>query len=103
MNGTAYLFQWLNFDKSLALPLINFPVYFIWFYAGRFYVFYAFHNCQFTHDIYESFDCDPPVDIRGNFLHVSKAFGKFWHDGLVLRLQTYSIDVAQNLLKLFKI
>ena len=26
------------------------------------------------HEIYKSFDCNPPVDVRGTFLDISKAF-----------------------------
>ena len=29
-----------------------------------------------THEIYKSFDCNPPYDIRGTFLDISKAFDK---------------------------
>ena len=34
-----------------------------------------------THEIYNSFDYNPSVDIRGVFLDISKAFDKVWHDG----------------------
>ena len=53
-----------------------------------------------THEIYNSFDYNPSVDIRGVFLHISKAFDKVWHDGLIFKLQTYGID--GKLLKLLK-
>ena len=53
-----------------------------------------------THEIYNSFDYNPSVDIRGVFLHISKAFDKVWHDGLIFKLQTYGID--DKLLKLIK-
>ena len=53
-----------------------------------------------THEIYKSFDCNPPVDIRGVFLDISKAFGKVWHDCLIFKLQSYDID--GKLLKLLK-
>ena len=29
-----------------------------------------------THEIYKSFDCHPPTDMRNIFLDISKAFGK---------------------------
>ena len=29
-----------------------------------------------THKIYKSFDCNPPLDVRGTFLDISKAFDK---------------------------
>ena len=50
------------------------------------------------HEIYKSFDCSPPVDVRGTFLDISKAFDNIWYDGLILKLQTYGIH--GNLLKL---
>ena len=32
------------------------------------------------HDIYKSFDCNPPLEVRGIFLDISKAFDRVWHD-----------------------
>ena len=51
-----------------------------------------------THEIYKSFDCNPPTDRRGIFLDISKAFDKVWHEGLIFKLKTYGID--GDLLKL---
>ena len=45
-----------------------------------------------THKIYKSFYCNPPVDITGVFLDITKAFDKVWHDGLIFNLQEYGID-----------
>ena len=45
-----------------------------------------------THEIYKLFDCNPPVDVRGTFLDIFKAFPKVWHEGLVFKLQTYGIN-----------
>ena len=53
-----------------------------------------------THEIYQSFDCHPPADIRGTFLDISKAFDKVWHEGLIFKLKTYGID--GKLLKLLE-
>ena len=53
------------------------------------------------HEIYNSFDYNPSVDIRGVFLDISQAFDKVWHDGLIFKLQTYGID--GKYLKLLKI
>ena len=50
------------------------------------------------HDIYKSFDSNPPADTRGIFLDISKAFDKVWHEGLIFKLKTYGID--GDLLKL---
>ena len=51
-----------------------------------------------THEIYKSFDCNPPADTRGIFLNISEAFDKVWHEGLIFKLKTYGID--GDLLKL---
>ena len=51
-----------------------------------------------THEIYKSFDCNPPAETRGIFLDISKAFDKVWHEGLIFKLKTYGID--GDLLKL---
>ena len=45
-----------------------------------------------THEIYKSFDCNPPADTRGIFLNISEAFDKVWHEGLIFKLKTYGID-----------
>ena len=38
-----------------------------------------------THEIYLSFD--KKFELRGVFLHISKAFYKVWHEGLIYRLK----------------
>ena len=48
----------------------------------------------------KGFDYNPSVDKRGVFLDILKAFDKAWHDGLILKLQTYGI--GGKLLNLFK-
>ena len=53
-----------------------------------------------THEIYKSFDCPPPTDMRVTFLDISKAFDKVWHKGLIFKLKTYDTD--GKLLKLLK-
>ena len=45
-----------------------------------------------THDIFQSFDCNPSLETRGVFLDISKAFDKVWHDGLFHKLKMYGID-----------
>ena len=51
-----------------------------------------------THNIYKSFD--DGYDVRGVFLHISKAFDKACHDGLIFKLQENRI--SGNLLKVLK-
>ena len=53
-----------------------------------------------THEIYQSFDCHAPTDVRDIFLHISKAFDKVWHEDLIFKLKTYGID--GKLLKLLE-
>ena len=45
-----------------------------------------------THKIYKSFDCNPPYDVRGTFLDISKVFDKIWRNGLTFKLKSYGVD-----------
>ena len=36
-----------------------------------------------THEIFEAFDCNPPLEVRSVFLDMSKAFDKVWPKGLL--------------------
>ena len=51
------------------------------------------------HEIYESFDNFPSLETRSEFLDMSKAFDRVWHEGLIYKLKT--IGVSNNLLTLF--
>ena len=53
-----------------------------------------------AHDIYASFDQSPTLEVRSNFLDISKAFDKVWHDGLLFKLER--IGMSGNLLNLLK-
>ena len=45
-----------------------------------------------THDIFEAFDCNPPIEVRSVFLDISKAFDKVWHEGLLYKLKSMGIS-----------
>ena len=51
-----------------------------------------------THEIYKVFDSSPSLEVQGVFLDISKAFDKFWYDGLSYKLKRHGID--GDLLKL---
>ena len=40
-----------------------------------------------VHEVYASFDCNPPRDVRGIFLDISKAFDRVWHEGLIYNVK----------------
>ena len=50
------------------------------------------------HEIQSAFDDNPTFDMRGIFLDISKAFDKVWHDEVLFRLKTYSVEVYLLLL-----
>ena len=45
-----------------------------------------------THEIHKLFDCNPPLDKRGTFLDISKAFDKVWYKELIFKLQAHGIN-----------
>ena len=52
-----------------------------------------------VHDIYASFDCSPPLDVRGIFLDISTAFDRVWHDRLIYKVKC-SIGINGMFIKL---
>ena len=41
-----------------------------------------------THEIFETFDCNPSLEVRSVFLDISKALDKVWHEGLLYKLKS---------------
>ena len=64
--------------------------------------FYPGDSCtsqllSIIHKIHKSSDENPPIDVRGIFLDICKAFDKVWHKGLICKLKLHG--TSGNLLK----
>ena len=51
-----------------------------------------------THEIYASSDANPPLEVRGVYLNISKAFNQIWHERLIYKVKC--IGVKGDLLAL---
>ena len=40
-----------------------------------------------VHDIYKSFDCKPPLEVREIYLDIFNAFDRCWHAGLIYKVK----------------
>ena len=53
------------------------------------------YKCQLLstiYDIYKSFDCNPPLEVREIFLDISKCFVRAWHDALICEIKSLGIS-----------
>ena len=69
------------------------------------YGFCQFDSCEnqllsINHDNYANFDQHPTFEVRTNFLDLSKAFNRVWHEGLLFKFE--QIRTQGNLLSLLK-
>ena len=61
--------------------------------------FWPSESCEYqilsiVHEIYTSFDCNPPLDVRAIFLDISKDFDEVWHDRLIYKIKLIGITGA---------
>ena len=62
--------------------------------------FWPSDSCEYqllsiVHDIYASFDCNPPKDERGVILDISKAFARVWHEGLIYKIKCIPLKFSK--------
>ena len=67
--------------------------------------FRQFSSCEnqllsIVHDIYDNFDQHPTLEMRANFLYISKSFDKLWHERLLFKFER--VGILGNLLGLLK-
>ena len=55
-------------------------------------------SATIAYNIYADFYHNPSLEVRDNFLDISKAFDKVWHEGLLYKLE--SLGISGNLLNL---
>ena len=56
-----------------------------------------------THNIFQSFDANPFLEVRGVYLDVNKVFDKVWHEGILFKLRSIgikgkSLELLENFL-----
>ena len=49
-----------------------------------------------VYEIQTNLDSNPPADVRGVFLDISKGFDKIWHKGLLFKLKSYLSNGEQR-------
>ena len=50
-----------------------------------------------THEIFEAFDCNPPLEVRSVFLDMPKAFDRVWHESLLcMKLKSMGLSALRR-------
>ena len=93
-----------NFERIFFNPMLEFLEENNFLYPHQ-TGFPSSDSCQsqllsIVHDIYASFDQIRTLEVRANFLDITKAFDKVWHEGLLFKLE--HIGISGNLLSLLK-
>ena len=57
-----------------------------------FLVYFLKLSVRNVHSIYADFDQSPSLEVRANFLDISKAFNEVWHKGLLYKVKTVGIS-----------
>ena len=57
-----------------------------------FLVYFLKLSVRNVHSIYADFDQSPSLEVRANFLDISKAFNEVWHKGLLYKVETVGIS-----------
>ena len=52
---------------------------------------FKYQLLSIVHDIYASFNCKPPKDVRGILFNISKAFDRVWQEGLIYKMKCIGI------------
>ena len=82
------------------LKKIAFPVHTNLDFVHQTHVKVPVQLLAIVRDICASFDQSPTLEVRANFLDISKAFDKIWYEGLIFKLE--HIGISGNLLSLLK-
>ena len=55
-----------------------------------------------VHGIWKLFNCSPPLKFTGNFVDISKASDRVWHDVLICKIKSFGIsDTPLKLIEYF--
>ena len=82
------------------LKKIAFPVHTNLDFVHQTHVKVPVQLLAIVRDICASFDQSPTLEVRANFLDISKALDKVWHEGLIFKLE--HVAISGNLLSLLK-